>query len=324
MKTVGLFIPCYIDQFFPRVGMATVELLEQCGFRVEFPSGQTCCGQPMANTGCTEQTRPLAERFLNLFRPFDYVVAPSGHVELSSRPLTFDALTAMIRQVLPDDSRQALEDVGAVEREIEGIADLNDESSGRTGMRIVVKLKKDAPALVKTALSGNVIPTATTANILQTNVNTFINLGRTWLAPQSQLLAEVSYVDVSDPDARRVPGLTAGPMNSDLFFGSHGLAFQALLSSTYPGIIENWELGTTVAYSRQLKGRTILGGVGGQGDHRLSLGGTMTFKRNFQVGLTYLGYYGDANLGRLGIEKVKNFRGLTDRDQLSLTMKYSF
>jgi L-lactate dehydrogenase complex protein LldE len=78
MKTVGLFIPCYIDQFFPRVGMATVELLEQCGFRVEFPSGQTCCGQPMANTGCTEQTRPLAERFLDLFRPFDYVVAPSG------------------------------------------------------------------------------------------------------------------------------------------------------------------------------------------------------------------------------------------------------
>lgn len=78
MKTVGLFIPCYVDQLYPRVGMATVELLEGCGFRVEFPSGQTCCGQPMANTGCTEQTRPLAERFLELFRPYDYVVAPSG------------------------------------------------------------------------------------------------------------------------------------------------------------------------------------------------------------------------------------------------------
>jgi DNA gyrase subunit A len=33
-------------------------------------------------------------------------------------------------------------------REIEGIAALNDESSGRGGMRIVVKLKKDAPGLV--------------------------------------------------------------------------------------------------------------------------------------------------------------------------------
>ena len=78
MKTVGLFIPCYVDQLYPQVGMATVELLEQCGFRVEFPQEQTCCGQPMANTGCTEQARPLAERFLRLFKDFEYVVAPSG------------------------------------------------------------------------------------------------------------------------------------------------------------------------------------------------------------------------------------------------------
>ncbi|MEX2114921.1 MAG: (Fe-S)-binding protein [Pirellulales bacterium] len=78
MSTVGLFIPCYVDQLYPRVGMATVELLEQCGYRVEFPPEQTCCGQPMANMGCTEETRPLAERFLSIFAPFDYVVAPSG------------------------------------------------------------------------------------------------------------------------------------------------------------------------------------------------------------------------------------------------------
>ncbi|HQZ01936.1 MAG TPA: DUF1302 family protein [Thauera sp.] len=202
--------------------------------------------------------------------------------------------------------------VGATLSTTFGIATLGMEMS----------YKKDAPAIVKTTFYGGPIPTATTADILQTNVNTFINLGRTWLAPQSQLLAEVSYVDVSNPEARRVPGAgasTAGaPLNDQLLFGSYGLAFQALLSSTYPGIIENWELGTTVAYSRQLKGRTLLGGVGGEGDHRLSLGGTMTYKRNFQVGLTYLGYYGDASL-----DPIRS-RQLTDRDQLSLTMKYSF
>ncbi len=76
--TVGLFIPCYVDQFYPRVGMATLELLERYGYTVEFPQAQTCCGQPMANTGCTEETRPLAHRFLELFRGYDYVVAPSG------------------------------------------------------------------------------------------------------------------------------------------------------------------------------------------------------------------------------------------------------
>ena len=75
---IGLFIPCYIDQFYPHVGLATVELLETCGCELEFPAAQTCCGQPMANTGCTGEARPLAERFLEIFAPYDAVVAPSG------------------------------------------------------------------------------------------------------------------------------------------------------------------------------------------------------------------------------------------------------
>lgn len=76
--TVGLFVPCFIDQLYPEVGMATVRLLERLGVTVEFPEEQTCCGQPMANTGCTEAARPLAERFLKIFARYAYVVAPSG------------------------------------------------------------------------------------------------------------------------------------------------------------------------------------------------------------------------------------------------------
>ena len=75
---IGLFIPCYIDQFFPQVGTATVEILERFGVEVDFPEGQTCCGQPMANTGCTDDARPLAERFLDIFAGYEYVVGPSG------------------------------------------------------------------------------------------------------------------------------------------------------------------------------------------------------------------------------------------------------
>jgi L-lactate dehydrogenase complex protein LldE len=75
---IGLFIPCYIDQFFPHVGLATVEVLERCGVEVEYPPAQTCCGQPMANAGCTEQTAPLARRFLQTFADYPYVVSPSG------------------------------------------------------------------------------------------------------------------------------------------------------------------------------------------------------------------------------------------------------
>src|SRR6476620_3750939 len=78
MPHIALFIPCYIDQFYPQVGMATAELLERLGVTFEFPAEQTCCGQPMATSGCVEEARPLAEKFLRIFKDFDYVVAPSG------------------------------------------------------------------------------------------------------------------------------------------------------------------------------------------------------------------------------------------------------
>ena len=76
--TVGLFIPCYVDQLKPEVGMATVRVLEQAGVEVEFPREQTCCGQPMSNTGCAPEATALARKFVRVFSPYEYVVAPSG------------------------------------------------------------------------------------------------------------------------------------------------------------------------------------------------------------------------------------------------------
>lgn len=75
---VALFIPCYVDQFYPNVGMATVAVLEHFGVQAEFPESQTCCGQPMANSGCMDEARPLARKFIDTFDGFDYIVAPSG------------------------------------------------------------------------------------------------------------------------------------------------------------------------------------------------------------------------------------------------------
>ena len=71
-------MPCYIDQFYPKVGVATLELLESLGVSVDYPVAQTCCGQPMANAGCVSDTRPLAEKFVSVFSRYEYVVCPSG------------------------------------------------------------------------------------------------------------------------------------------------------------------------------------------------------------------------------------------------------
>lgn len=75
---VGLFIPCYIDQFYPQVGIATLSLLEKLGCEVVYPQGQTCCGQPMANSGYEHLTHGCNELFVKNFHDYDYVVAPSG------------------------------------------------------------------------------------------------------------------------------------------------------------------------------------------------------------------------------------------------------
>ena len=74
---VGLFIPCYVDAVFPEVGLATYKLLKHLGLDVTYPEKQTCCGQPMANAGFEKQAIPLAEKFDELFKGFDYVVSPS-------------------------------------------------------------------------------------------------------------------------------------------------------------------------------------------------------------------------------------------------------
>lgn len=75
---IGLFIPCYVDQFYPQVGLATVDVLERFGIEVDYPEEQTCCGQPMANVGLHSDARPVAERFLRTFADYEYVVSPSG------------------------------------------------------------------------------------------------------------------------------------------------------------------------------------------------------------------------------------------------------
>lgn len=75
---IGLFIPCYVDALYPEVGVATYKLLKSLGLDVYYPEEQTCCGQPMGNAGFETKAVPLAQKYDQLFRNFDYVVAPSA------------------------------------------------------------------------------------------------------------------------------------------------------------------------------------------------------------------------------------------------------
>ena len=75
---IGLFIPCFMNELYPDVCKATYKLLKNQGLQIEYPLSQTCCGQPMANSGCSKDIKTLAVNFVNTFKDYDYVVAPSG------------------------------------------------------------------------------------------------------------------------------------------------------------------------------------------------------------------------------------------------------
>lgn len=87
---VGLFIPCYVDQFYPNAAIATLQLLEKLGVSVVYPINQTCCGQPMANSGFEHLTKECNELFIKNFSAFEYIVAPSGSCVLHIREHLYD------------------------------------------------------------------------------------------------------------------------------------------------------------------------------------------------------------------------------------------
>ncbi|TWT42286.1 Lactate utilization protein A [Phycisphaerae bacterium RAS1] len=96
---VGLFITCLTDTFAPRVGEAVVRVLRHFGCRVEFPAGQTCCGQPAYNSGFHAEAAAVGRRMLDVFEPYEQVVTPSA------------SCAAMVKLHLPhllhDDPRAA-------------------------------------------------------------------------------------------------------------------------------------------------------------------------------------------------------------------------
>jgi L-lactate dehydrogenase complex protein LldE len=115
---VALFVPCFIDAFFPEVGIATLQLLERFGLEVDYPLEQTCCAQPLANSGCQKEAAPVEALFVRNFVGFDWIVTPSAscthHVRhhLDAIPQTAEVKSVRARTI---ELVEFLHDVLAVE-----------------------------------------------------------------------------------------------------------------------------------------------------------------------------------------------------------------
>ena len=77
-KPVSLFVTCLVDALYPATGLAVVDVLNHLGVAVDFPPGQTCCGQPAFNGGYWREARLVAAQYLRAFRDAEVIVTPSG------------------------------------------------------------------------------------------------------------------------------------------------------------------------------------------------------------------------------------------------------
>lgn len=79
---IALFVPCFIDAFYPRVAMSAAQVLERLGHQILVPKSALCCGQPSFNSGYWKQARPIARQvlkeLLSDMKEAEAIVIPSG------------------------------------------------------------------------------------------------------------------------------------------------------------------------------------------------------------------------------------------------------
>lgn len=76
--TVDIFIPCFIDQFYPETGLNMVKILEKLGLDVHYNKNQTCCGQMAFNSGFWDDAKAMGEKFIRDFPHNRPIVGPSA------------------------------------------------------------------------------------------------------------------------------------------------------------------------------------------------------------------------------------------------------
>lgn len=75
---ISLFITCLGNSLYPDLGVMMAKIFTHLGHEVDFPSGQTCCGQIAFNSGYFDDAREVARTLIDTLAQSEVVVGPSG------------------------------------------------------------------------------------------------------------------------------------------------------------------------------------------------------------------------------------------------------
>jgi len=214
---VGLFVPCYVDQFYPKVAISTYELLLKLGCDVSFPIKQTCCGQPMANSGYEHLTGGCDTNFIANFAEFDYIVSPSGsctlHVKEHLHDEKNEQLATQIRTRV-FELTEFITDILKIEK-IDGNfphrVGMHESCHGQRGLKLSQMSELNAPYFSKPGQLLNGIKGLELVSL--TRKDECCGFGGTFCVTEEAVSAKMGQDRVKDHENQHVEYITGGDMS---------------------------------------------------------------------------------------------------------------
>ena len=99
MTRAQLFVSCMVDLFRPRVGIAAVHVLERRGVELEFPAGQTCCGQFAYNAGHHREAAAMGRQLVRAFEGDGVDGSPADSIPVIALS---GSCAAMVKHEIPE------------------------------------------------------------------------------------------------------------------------------------------------------------------------------------------------------------------------------
>lgn len=191
-------------------------------------------------------------------------------------------------------------------------------SFGDTQVSTEISYRDGAPVLVL-GPGGN--PTDTRGRGYQAQVSFIHTLGTMPWARGTSIVGEIVHIGATGVDSVKSGGKSYNKYRidtADFYQSKTATAYTLQVGLEYPGIFSGWDLDVPFNFSHVIDGKTPLQGAlgGGQGDRRLSVGTTFKYLNNLELDLNYVAY--------MGKPSFRMARDVTDRDELTFSVKYSF
>jgi L-lactate dehydrogenase complex protein LldE len=214
---VGLFIPCYVDQFYPKAAIATLRLLQRLGVEPIYPKGQTCCGQPTANSGFEHLSGGCNKLFIKNFADFDYIVSPSGSCVLHIKEHLHDNTAAEAAQHIRQNTYELVEfltDVLKVEKLDASFpyrVGLHQSCHGQRGLLLAQMTELVAPPFSKPLQLLNMVQDITLINL--SRPDECCGFGGTFCVAEEAVSAKMGQDRVADHIKHDVEYITSSDMS---------------------------------------------------------------------------------------------------------------